>query len=177
MLALEAHPCNSGQSICFEEWEKKQHLSLSYFFARFGREFETWSCGACFAVGCREFRVVSSGLWNCFCKICAGLRDETKTSPKNLLITITMSVSISVASSCLGAGTSEKGWMQWFSSFAQSRRQSISSNFYSQWNREREWTALFCKAAKTAMQDVREILGLFLHPNEFSLVYYRQYLQ
>lgn len=101
----------SGQGICFEEWEEKEPLSLSYFFARFGREFETWSCGACFAVGCREFRVVSSGLWNCFCEICTGLRNETKTSPKNLLITITMSVSISVACSCLGTGTGGKGWM------------------------------------------------------------------
>lgn len=45
-------------------------------------------------------------------------------------------------------------------------RQSFGSNFYSQWSREREWAVLFCKAAKTAMQDIREISGLFLHPNE-----------
>ena len=96
------------------------------------------SCGICFAVGCRGGGVVFSGLWNCSSAIFTGLRGETKTSPKNSLITITGSVSLCGQwSSCLWLlelveedGCNESPpWLR-------EGCKTFNSNFYSWWNRE-----------------------------------------
>lgn len=112
LLALEAHPRNTVVRLfVLKSGRKKSTFPYVISLPGLGEEFEMWSfvsCRACFAVGCRGFRVVSSGLWNGSSEICTGLRAETKNSPKNSLITITVSVFFSVAGSCLGTGTGEK---------------------------------------------------------------------